>query len=425
MSSPAISRRAFAIGATLSGILLLLARVQAAPPPPAGRLAFTDLLPDGSQEVYVSAVDGSGRRALTAVDGISAFDPRWSPDGTRLAYVVKTAPEVQGVRVLDLALGEEIVATDGFMDLDPAWSPDGRELAFIRQVSFQGSLQFSSLSLAEVGRSEIRDLLLFEGSTRYLRNPAWAPDGKRIAFELRQAAGGADVYLLRLADGYLERIASPAGWDDLEPAWSPDGRLLAFASGPAGASSERSRHGLWLADLERAWVGSLLLDAGRDLRRPAWSPDGFYLVFDSADDAGGLRLETVAWAEAQRGPALGSGFQADWAGPEGTGPTPTSGTGPTPTEQVLPTPINTGTPIVAPTVPALPTLVPLPTFPPAEPPAPEPGPTFPLPTATASSTPSPTASPSSSPTPPQSPTGGSGDRRLWLPLLGWSSDSPA
>lgn len=415
-------------GLAFSGLLLFLSflalldlRGQAAPPPPEGRLVFTDLLPDGSQEVFLSAVDGSQRRALTVVDGVSAFDPRWSPEGGRLAYVVKTAPEVQGIRVLDLGLGEEIVASDGFVDLDPAWSPDGRELAFVRHISFQGSLQFSSLSLLRVGQSEIRDLMLLEEGARYLRNPAWSPDGRRIAFEIRQAAGGADIYLLELGSGRLDRIASPVGWDDLEPTWSPDGRLLAFASGPAGASSERSRHGLWLADLERGRVGSLLADAARDLRRPAWSPDGHRLVYDSAGADGSLRLETVAWAEAERGPSLGSGFQADWGPVADDGPTATPGSGPTPTEQVLPTPVNTGTPIVAPTVPALPTLLPLPTFPPAEPPAPGPGPTFPLPSPSPSITPSTTSSPTDTP-PPPSPSGEPAGWRLWLPLVWQGSD---
>lgn len=427
MPSPTAARRRFAALA-YAGLLLPLCflvlrgrRGQAAPPPPTGRLAFTDLLPDGSQEVFLSEVDGSQRRALTAIDGVSAFDPRWSPEGGRLAYVVKTAPAVQGIRVWDLGLGEEIATTDGFVDLDPAWSPDGQELVFVRHISFQGSLQFSSLSLLRVGQSEIRDLMLLEEGARYLRNPAWSPDSRRMAFEIRQAAGGSDIYLLELGSGRLDRIASPPGWDDLEPDWSPDGRLLAFASGPAGASSEGSRHGLWLADLERGWVGSLLEDGARDLRRPAWSPDGHRLVYDSAATDGSLRLETLAWAEADRGPALGSGFQADWGPIADSGrPTATPVSGPTPTEQVLPTPINTGTPIVAPTVPALPTLLPLPTFPPAEPPAPGPGPTFPLPSP--SSSPSPTASPTSSPSPPPSPSGAPAERRLWLPLVWRGSD---
>lgn len=398
--------------AVLPALAGIVALASADTPLPPGLLVFTAIMPDGSQEIYTSATDGSERRSLTIADGVSAFDPRWSPDGGRLAYVVKTAAQNTSIRLLDRGLGEEIVVTEGFEDYDPAWSPDGTEIVFVRHVGFQGAIQSSSLSIVKAGRSGARDLMLLEGGARYLRNPAWSPDGRRIAFEVRQAAGGADIYLLRLADGALERLATPAGWDDVEPAWSPSGELLAFASGPGREATDRSRHALWLVDLERGAAGSLYSDEARDLRRPAWSPDGLFLVFDGAGEDGRLSLRTLDWRAAKSGPELGPGFQADWGRlPDGR-PSATPPTAePTSTEFVPPTPINTGTPIVAPTVPDLPTLVPFPTFPPAEPPGPGPGPTFPRPTAipTASETPEPQPSASATAT------AWSG-WRVWLPL---------
>ncbi len=383
-----------------------------------GRLVFTAVLPDGSQELYTGAPDGRDRRLLTAADGVSAFDPRWSPGGDRVAYVVKTAAQNTSIRLLDRGLGDEIVVTEGFEDYDPSWSPDGTEIVFVRHVGFQGAIQVSTLSVVTVGRSGARDLMLLEGGARYLRNPSWSPDGGRIAFEVRQAAGGADVYLLRLADGAIERLVTPAGWDDVEPAWSPSGKLLAFASGPGREATDRSRHDLWLADMERGSTGSLWIDETHDLRRPAWSPDGLFLAFDAADPDGVLSLRTLDWREARLGPEPGPGFQVDWGRlpdgrPSATPPT----AGPTATEFVPPTPINTGTPIVAPTLPVLPTLVPFPTFPPAEPPAPGPGPTFARPTA--SPTVTQMASPSPEPETTATATGKPGmpGGRIWLPLV--------
>jgi dipeptidyl aminopeptidase/acylaminoacyl peptidase len=400
----------------LPALVLVAALARADAPPPQGLLVFTDILPDGSQELFTSAPDGSGRQSLTDIDGVSAFDARWAPNGDRLVYVVKTAEQNTSIRVLDRRAGQDIVVTEGFEDYDPSWSPDGREVVFVRHVGFQGAIQVSTLSVATVGRSGVRDLLLLDGGSRYLRNPAWSPDGQRIAFEVRQAAGGADVYLLRLADGSLERLRTPAGWDDVEPSWSPTGRYLAFASGPGGEATDRSRHALWLADLQGDDRGSLLVDEARDLRRPAWSPDERFLVFDAAGEDGRLRLRSMDWRSARPGPDLGSGFQADWGRLVDGGPSPTPpAAAATPTDIAPPTPINTGTPIGAPTVPVLPTLVPFPTFPPAEPPAPGPGPTFPLPSAspTSSSTPSPSSVASPTSTPSESPAGG----RIWLPMV--------
>ena len=70
-----------------------------------GRLVFTAVLPDGSQELYTGAPDGRDRRLLTAADGVSAFDPRWSPGGDRVVYVVKTAAQNTSIRLLDRGLG--------------------------------------------------------------------------------------------------------------------------------------------------------------------------------------------------------------------------------------------------------------------------------------------------------------------------------
>lgn len=404
------------LAVALSALVFVAALARADAPPPQGLLVFTDILPDGSQELFTSAPDGGDRRSLTAIDGVSAFDARWAPGSDRLVYVVKTAEQNNSIRVLDRRAGQDIVITEGFEDYDPAWSPDGTEVVFVRHVGFQGAIQVSTLSVATVGRSGVRDLLLLDGGSRYLRNPAWSPDGRRIAFEVRQAAGGADIYLLRLVDGSIERLDTPAGWDDVEPAWSPTGRYLAFASGPGREATDRSRHALWLTDLQAGSMGSLMVDDARDLRRPAWSPDARFLVFDAAGEDGQLRLRSMDWREARSGPDLGKGFQADWGRSVDGGPSPTPPTAAaTPTDIAPPTPVNTGTPIGAPTVPVLPTLVPFPTFPPAEPPAPGPGPTFPLPSAspTASSTPSP--SPEASPTATVDPTGIGG--RIWLPIV--------
>src|SRR5262249_60433754 len=61
-------------------------------------------------------------------------------------------------------------------------------------------------------------------------SPAWAPEGKRIAFT-RHARGSSegDIWVMRADGSGQQRIAGGA-WDDDDPTWAPDGSAIAFAS---------------------------------------------------------------------------------------------------------------------------------------------------------------------------------------------------
>ncbi len=107
--------------------------------------------------------------------------------------------------------------------------------------------------------------------------PAWSPDGSRLAFTSRRD-GNAEVYVLTLADGRLERITRQPS-EEWAPAWSPDGRLLAY---------QTDRHG-------RSDIYVSAADGGNEVRltsvegnheAPHWSPDGRQIVFDSDLDVG-------------------------------------------------------------------------------------------------------------------------------------------
>ncbi|NDJ61026.1 MAG: S8 family serine peptidase [Chloroflexi bacterium] len=99
-------------------------------------------------------------------------------------------------------------------------------------------------------------------------NPAWSPDGARIAFNSDRNGGLAQIYTMNV-DGTQTRPLFPnATANDLAPAWSPDGALIAFASDRGGLG----------------WDIYLVRPDGTDLRRltrlesilgdPSWTPDG-------------------------------------------------------------------------------------------------------------------------------------------------------
>ncbi len=101
---------------------------------------------EGQDQVWLMRPDGSGQRRahheppqttegqelLSAKTEPLEKDAAWSPDGKRLAYVVRRLGQKSRIWVLDVDSGERVALTDGTSEDDqPAWSPDGRHLAFV------------------------------------------------------------------------------------------------------------------------------------------------------------------------------------------------------------------------------------------------------------------------------------------------------
>jgi Tol biopolymer transport system component len=106
--------------------------------------------------------------------------------------------------------------------------------------------------------------------------PAWAPDGSRIAFVHSGASSGdSEIYVMN-ADGSTVVQRTNAGLYNSSPAWSPDGTRIAFSSVRDG------QYRIYVMRVDQDWWNPAPLGFDRGWNgQPAWSPDGTKIAFVS------------------------------------------------------------------------------------------------------------------------------------------------
>jgi Tol biopolymer transport system component len=119
-------------------------------------------------------------------------------------------------------------------DLDPAWSPDGSKIAFVTNRDYVNDLEVYVMNADGTGQQNITNN--FQLATQGAHNdyyPAWSPDGSKIVFVF-DGEGTDEIYLMN-ADGSARTNLShsPGSWE-YEPAWSPDGSKILFETNKDG-----------------------------------------------------------------------------------------------------------------------------------------------------------------------------------------------
>jgi CubicO group peptidase (beta-lactamase class C family) len=229
------------------------------------RIAIQLDLRDLNSEIYTVDPDGTNVTRLTrdlAFDGLPAL----SPDGARVAFT-RGSPATTDLYLVnsDGADLTQLTDFDGF-EHSPTWSADGTKIAFVwGHGETRGFGESGELWAIEADGSNPTPLL-----DRGVGYPAWSPDGRRIALELRGDPTHIGIFdvetgaLAELAEGYA-------------PKWSPDGARLAFVGGTDDALD------IFVMDADGTNVIQLTNDAAFDTF-PIWSPDGHTILFLSAAD---------------------------------------------------------------------------------------------------------------------------------------------
>jgi dipeptidyl aminopeptidase/acylaminoacyl peptidase len=261
---------------------------------------------------------GQARRVLRVGDMYklkNVGDPQISPEGKWVAYTVSTTDSVKDKTDTDVWMtnweGTQTIQVTSSPDGEssPRWSPDGRYLAFLS--SRQGGKGSQLWLLDRQGGEAKRVSELRAGIKDY----EWAPDSKRIAIIMNDAAPEADsskkpkpIVLDRYhfkadAGGYLDstrghlyvfdlgsrkaEVLTPGAYDESNPTWSPDSRLIAFESTRVPGDVDHSRNSdIFVVEARaNATPRKLTTFDGPDGGPLAWSPDGSTIAYLQGSEA--------------------------------------------------------------------------------------------------------------------------------------------
>jgi dipeptidyl aminopeptidase/acylaminoacyl peptidase len=280
----------------------------------------------GNSDIWMVPSAGGEPRQLTR-DEKRDNNPRWSPDGKKIAFISGREGGAQ-VWIADIASGETRKHTNISTGADGViWSSDGRYLAFTSDVYPDCKDDPCSKARSERAdsskvKAKIFERLLFrhwdswkdgkrthiyvapaQGGTPQDLTPGdydappfslggpldydFAPDGKELCFarntdQMEAASTNVDLWTISTSGGEPKRITSNPAYDG-SPLYSPDGNYIAYRS-QRRPGFESDRFELTLYDRRDGSSRSISSRLDRSVSGMAWAPDSKSLVFSAEDE---------------------------------------------------------------------------------------------------------------------------------------------
>jgi Tol biopolymer transport system component len=259
-----------------------------------GIIVFVRLASSCQPEVYSMNADGSGARNLSNNDALDD-EPDLSPDGKKVVFFSGRRGTAD-IYVMNIDGSDVTQLTEDGGNTSPRWSPDGSRIAF----SHGGSLE-----LMDADGSGRQTIMQAQSSKTAEDCHAgsivggWSPDGERIVYYAAILAGGEQsrFWLCTItADGSdVDVIVDEDGELHAEPHWSPDGRRVVYREQDGDCSTTGTtscNYEVYMLDLESGDVTNLTDDPALDIE-PTWSSDGEWIVFGSNRGGGNFDLYAI------------------------------------------------------------------------------------------------------------------------------------
>lgn len=188
----------------------------------------TSLSPDGQRvlatmrgDIFSLPAEEGATYNLFPSSGSQEREPRWSPDGSQIAYISDASGEYQ-VYVMDSQDPSKKTCLTSFKDGYPqslSWSPDSKTLYFTMEKLDAYALDVATKSLKQI----------FKGDYSGMRGYEISRDGKYIAYSTEGSNGMSVVCIYDIAAGKHHTVTTP-WYSSSSPVFSEDGKYLFFTS---------------------------------------------------------------------------------------------------------------------------------------------------------------------------------------------------
>ncbi|HEU5284916.1 MAG TPA: hypothetical protein VFU20_00225 [Sphingomicrobium sp.] len=220
----------------------------------------------------------------------AATGPRYSPDGTRIAFTARRGSK-NDIAIVPSAGGPPTFVTKGGSNIHPAWSPDATRLVYVSHSGGEADLYV----IPAAGGAAVR--ITHSGAAKAA--PDWSPDGRTIAYSSSEG-GDWNIWSVPASGGPARKLTRHRG-DEWNPRYSPDGRSILFSTN----WGENANIDTWA--IPGGGGEPVRLTFGpEDEVTAAWSPDSRRIAF--LTDLGGLFVMDLA-SGSRTNVAPGEGFQ--------------------------------------------------------------------------------------------------------------------